>query len=196
MTLRKDATTSVPIHPLMQERWSPRAFDPQSLSLGDLMACFEAARWAASSMNEQPWRFILAQRDHEEEFEKALECLVPANRQWALRAGAIIFVLVKETFSANGNPNAHARYDAGQAVAQFTLEAWNRGLVVHQMGGFTPDEVRTHFPVAEGHEPLVAIAIGKQGEPEVLNEPRKSWESSPRERRSLSDTVLVAGETD
>ena len=101
MTLRKDATTSVPIHPLMQERWSPRAFDPQSLSLGDLMACFEAARWAASSMNEQPWRFILVQRDHEEEFEKALECLVPANRQWALRAGAIILVLVKETFSAN-----------------------------------------------------------------------------------------------
>jgi len=191
MTLRKDATTSVPIHPLMQGRWSPRAFDPQPLHLEDLMACFEAARWAASSMNEQPWRYILVGRDNPTAFQEALECLVPANRQWALRAGAIVFVLVKDTFNKNGNHNAHAHYDAGQSAAQFTLEAWNRGLVVHQMGGFTASEVHNRFQVAEGHEPFVAMAVGVQGEAEVLEEPRKSWESSPRERRPVSETVLV-----
>jgi len=157
----------------------------------DLMGCFEAARWAASSMNEQPWRYILVRRDNPETFNEALECLVPANRQWALRAGAIVFVLVKDTFEKNGNPNAHAQYDAGQSVAQFTLEAWNRGLVVHQMGGFTASEVHNRFEVTEGHEPFVAVAIGYQDSPEVLEEPRRSWETSPRERRPVSETVLV-----
>ncbi len=177
------------LHPLLETRWSPRAFSTESLTDAELLPLFEAARWAPSASNEQPWRFIVARRDQAEAFGRIFACLSESNRRWAGTAGALA-IAVAARFTGSGRENSHARYDLGQAVAHLTVQAADAGIYVHQMGGFSADAARAAFAIPEGFDPAVAIALGRLGDVEALDERDRERESKTRDRRSLSKTVF------
>jgi nitroreductase len=188
--MRKRAPTDHPVLDEIAERWSPRAFEPAVLHAGELQSLFEAARWAASSRNEQPWSFLVARREDEAEFGRALACLADRNRLWAKNAGALIFSLARREFSRDGKPNRHAAYDLGQAVAHLALEATHLGLAAHQMAGFSPDAVRANCGVPEEWEPMTAIAVGRPGRVEDLDETFREAETAERTRRPIREFVM------
>jgi nitroreductase len=180
---------AVALHPLIQERRSPRAFADRAVARDTLISLFEAARWSASAANLQPWRFIVAPRAERESFERMLAVLVPQNAAWANQA-PVLALTVAEMLNPRGAPNRHAMHDVGLAAQNLTLQATALGLAVHQMGGFEMDKARASFTIPEGFEPVVALAIGYPGDPESLPEPLRSRELAPRARRPLSETVF------
>lgn len=188
--MSKHARTDHPIHDLLAQRWSPYAFDGRSVTPDDARALFEAARWAASSYNEQPWRFIVALRDDGEGFNQVLSCLVEANRQWAQHAGLLALTAIRTTFARNNKPNRVALHDLGLAAANLTLEATARGLHVHQMAGIEPDRAREVFSVPDGFEIATAIAVGYRTPAEQLQGELRDRETAPRTRRSLPKFVF------
>jgi nitroreductase len=183
--MRKPAETDHPVHELVRERWSPRAFADTPLAEGDLQSLLEAARWAPSSRNSQPWRFVVARREDEPAFASILGCLVEWNRGWAAGAAALV-VACATTRDDKGRPLTHAWYDTGQAVAWLTVEATARGLAVHQMGGFSAEAARAAFALPEGLEAVTVIALGHPGDPGSLPEEYRAAESAPRVRRPLT----------
>lgn len=185
-----DAPTDHPVHPLIARRHSPRAFADRAVDASDLLSILEAARWSASSFNEQPWSFIVATRDQPDAHARLLDCLVPSNQAWAGAAPVLMLSIAHTTFVRNDKQNRHAAYDTGQAVAQMVLEATDRGLVVHQMAGFDADRARASFSVPEGHEVIAAIALGHPGDPDSLPEPLRQRESAPRTRKPLGNMVF------
>lgn len=188
--LEKSAVTNYPLHELVRNRWSPRAFSGRPVAREQLGSLLEAARWAASSRNEQPWRFVFVTREDDEAFERAFSCLNEGNQKWNHNVPVLIFGIAKRTWSHNGNPNAYAWYDLGQAVATLAIQAVAEGLAIHQMGGFQKDRVRDLFSVPEDYEPVVAIAVGYRGELADLPEDQRQRELSPRSRKSLSELVF------
>ncbi len=164
------ATTDHPIHDLIAERWSPYSFVGREVSVEALQSLFEAARWAASSYNEQPWSYIVATKDDPDGFAKLLSCLVEGNQAWAKAVPVLAIGCTALKFSRNQNPNAAALHDLGQASAYLALEATAQGLVVHQMIGILPDRAREIFQVPEGVQPLTGLAIGYAGDPNLLPE--------------------------
>ena len=190
-------TTETPVHDLILERRSTLAFSDRALDAEDLRSLLEAARWASSSYNQQPWHFFVASRDEPAEFERLLGCLAPANALWARRAPVLMLSVAKLTFDANGAPNRHALHDTGQAAANLSLQATALGLSVHQMGGFDAARAREEFSIPEGFEPVAALAVGHPGDPEELPEGLKARELAPRTRRELSEFVFAGrwGET-
>ena len=150
------------ILPALQARWSPYAIDPgRDVAEGDLRAMFEAARWAMSSYNEQPWRYIVGVRGRSEETrEKVLSTVVEGNTPWARFAPVLALGLYRPDFAKNGKPNAAAHHDLGAASAFLTAEGAARGIMVHQMIGIDHDKVRATFTLPDGVEPLTALAIG------------------------------------
>ncbi|MFH5832594.1 nitroreductase family protein [Halalkalibaculum sp. DA3122] len=173
--------THYPVHPLIQQRWSPRSFSGEAVDPDLLRQLFDAARWAPSSYNEQPWRFIVATRDHPEEYEQLLDILNPGNRRWAQEAPVLILTVVKTIFSGSGSPNRSARHDLGQAVAYLTLEAMNHDIYLHQMAGIDLGAARDVFNIPEGYEPFTGIALGYLGEAEP---------SSGRSRKKLDEIAF------
>ncbi len=153
-----------PIHELLQMRYSPRAFEKRPVAKETLRTIFEAARWAPSSYNEQPWRFIVATQEDAAEFERLLGCLVPGNQTWAKSAPVLALSVAKLRFARNDKSNRHAFHDVGLAVAQLVTEATALGLAVHQMAGFSVDAARTTYAIPEGFEPVAAIALGYSAE--------------------------------
>lgn len=131
--MSKRATTSFPIHDLIAERWSPRAFSDQPVGKEELGSLFEAARWAPSCFNEQPWMFLIATKENAEEFDRLASCLMDGNA-WAREAPALILSVAKQSFERNGKPNRHAGHDVGLAVQNLSTQAQSMGLVLHQMG--------------------------------------------------------------
>lgn len=192
MTLRKPAETAAPVHELIRNRWSPRAFDPQPVPRQAVVSIFEAARWAASASNEQPWHFIIAGREDAEAFGRALDCLVPGNQAWAKNAGLLALTIVRLT-RGNGEPYRHALHDMGLAAAQLTFQAMAAGLMVHQMAGIDRDKVRATYQVPAGYDPVTAIAIGRQADPAALPVEKQQQERAPRQRKALAEMVF-AGE--
>ena len=189
--MRKPAPTDHPIHPLLGERWSPYAFTGKDVEEGDLLALFEAARWAASSYNAQPWRFLLARRRSEPAaFEKALSCLVPFNRGWARHAPVLALGLVQAGSAAGGAPGPVAAHDLGLAAASLTVEATHRGLAVHQMSGIVADRIRGAYAVPEDVLPVTALAIGYAAAPAATPEEWRERQLRPRERRRLAELVF------
>ena len=172
------------------KRWSPRAFADRPVEKEKLLSVLEAARWAASSYNEQPWRFIVATRDEPEAFEKLLSCLREGNQGWAKGAPVLLLGLVKKTFSNSGGDNRHARHDLGQAVAQLTLQAVALDLYVHQMAGILPDKAQEVFEVPDEFEVVSGIALGYVGDPETLPEDLQARERGERSRKPLGDLVF------
>lgn len=185
----RTAQTSTPLIEILAERWSPRAFDPEAvLEPGALAGAFEAARWAPSAANTQPWRFIIARRGTES-FDKIAATLMGGNEYWAGSAAALV-VNIAETTDAKGNAQPWAQYDLGQAVAHLTVQAHSEGLYVHQMGGFYPEQVRTSFDLAENQNPVSIMTIGTLGDAEVLPEGFRQRELAPRQRLPLDHIIL------
>ncbi|HEX8282889.1 MAG TPA: nitroreductase family protein [Pyrinomonadaceae bacterium] len=185
-------TTETPVHDLILGRRSTLAFSGRAVSDEDLRSLLEAARWASSSYNEQPWHFIVATRDRPAEFERLLGCLVPGNAEWAGRAPVLMLSVAKLAFDRGGAANRHALHDVGQAAANLSIQASALGLSVHQMGGFDASKARAEFRIPEGFEPVAALAVGYPGDPEELPEALRAREQAPRTRRQLSEFVFAA----
>lgn len=176
-----------PIHELLASRWSPRAFDERPVD-GDLLrVLFEAARWAPSSNNEQPWRFVVATKEHEENWARLFECLMEGNRRWAFRAPVLVLSVASLHFEANGRLNRHAFHDTGLATQNLVLQAASHGLMARQMAGFDVEKTRADLRIPSGCEPVAMIAIGYPGDPTVLPEPLRERERGPRHRRPIDE---------
>uniref|UniRef100_UPI004049C878 nitroreductase family protein n=1 Tax=Candidatus Planktophila sp. TaxID=2175601 RepID=UPI004049C878 len=188
--MQKKADTSVPIHPILESRWSPRAFDAQAtVSAEEMTAFLEAARWAPSSYNFQPWRFIISRRG-DVVFEKICEALSGFNQVWAPTASALIAVVVEQKTEGHIFPPI-ALFDAGLAVSQLTIEAHHRGFIVHQMIGFDKVKINNTFDISGQRDCIVILAVGRQGPAENLPEgPARDREVLPRERHPLSDLII------
>src|SRR5438105_10988335 len=152
--------TDHPVLPVITERWSPYAFDPRPIEREKLFSCLEAARWAPSSYNEQPWTFILAERTDSQAFAQMLECLVEGNRPWAKNAGVLLLTIAAKLFTKNGKPNRAAEHDIGLAAGNMVLQAAALGMQGHQMIGIERDKARTTYNIPDGHEALTGIALG------------------------------------
>jgi nitroreductase len=186
----KRASPDYPIHELLATRWSPYAFQDRPVSEADLLSVFEAARWAASSFNEQPWSYIVATKEHPEQFQRVLSCLVDFNQAWARAAPVLALGIASLRFARNGQVNRAAVHDLGLAAGNLLVEATARGLFVHQMLGIHPDKARATFEIPEGFEAWTAIAIGYRGEPTDLPEALRERELMPRQRKPLSQFVF------
>jgi nitroreductase len=187
----KHAATDHPVLPVIAERWSPYAFDPRPVERAKLLSCLEALRWAASSYNEQPWTFLLAERTDTAAFDQALDCLAEANRAWAVHAGAILLAIVGRTFSRNGKPNRAAEHDLGLAAGHLGLQAVALGLQAHHMIGIEPAKIRAAYKIPEGHDPLTAIALGYPATvPTGAADPLSQRDLTPRSRKPLSAIVF------
>lgn len=190
MTHPKQANPDFPVHDLIAQRWSPYAFADRSVSAADLQSTFEAARWAASSYNEQPWSYLIACRQDAAAFEQLLSCLVEGNQEWAKNVPVLAIGCTNTKFSKNGNPNSAAEHDLGLASANLTFEATSRGLVVHQMIGILPDRVRSLYGVPDDVVPKTGLAIGYAAPVESVPEQLRDRDLSPRQRKPLSEFVF------
>lgn len=183
----KPASIDHPVHDLIARRYSPRAFTEQPVTPAELMSLLEAARWAASCYNEQPWRYIVAMRSDRDAFDKMLGCLVEFNRAWCQHAQVLMLSVAATGFAHNGQPNPHAWHDVGQASASMAIQAEAMGLQIHQMAGFDRDKARDVFAIPAGFEPVAAIAVGHPGDPDSLPAPLAERERAPRQRRSVAE---------
>jgi nitroreductase len=160
------------------------------VAAADLKSLFEAARWAASSYNEQPWRFIVAQQHDKDEFDQMLSCLVDANKMWAQNAPVLVVGAVCNSFASNDKTNTMAVHDLGLASANIIFEATNRDLYVHHMVGFYPDRARELYRIPEGYEAVTMFAIGYAAELSSLPDNIRKRDESPRTRRAISEFVF------
>jgi len=187
----KLADTLPTVHELIRSRWSPRSFSSRQISDRDLETVLEAARWAASSFNEQPWRFIVARRSDTEAFNKLLGLLVPFNQAWAKNASVLIIMAAKKTFSHDGNENYYALHDAGAALANLFLQATALGFHGHGMAGFDRARAQRELNMPDDYEPAAAVALGYLGEPDGLELQRhRTAEIAKRQRKPLSELVF------
>lgn len=191
MSDAKSAHPDHPIHDLLARRWSPYAFHERPVAPGDLASLFEAVRWAASSYNEQPWRYLVATRDNPEAFDRILSCLVEGNQAWAKSAPVLALGAVSLRFDRNGKPNRAAHHDLGLASANLVVEATSRGLSVHQMIGILPEHARQLFAVPDGFEVLTGLAIGYPTTASSAPEALRQRDETPRSRRPLEDFVFL-----
>ena len=186
----KHAHCDSPVEDLLLQRWSPRAFADRSVSDTDLRTIFSAGSWAASSFNEQPWRFVVG-RKGDAVWQGILDCLTPANQSWAKAAPVLYASFAKRDFSQNGTPNRVAQHDVGAASAQISLQATALALHTHGMSGFEVDKVRSRFAVPEDFEPVAWRALGYLGDPESLDEKQREQELKPRTRKNLAEVVFA-----
>lgn len=188
--MTKVAATDVAVHELIARRWSPRAFADRSITEAQLDRLLEAARWAPSSFNGQPWAFLVATREEADNFARLLGCLVEFNQTWARSASALAIAVAQLNFSHNQQPNRHAWYDLGLAVGNLTVQATAEGLFVHQMGGFNPAQARAEFRIPDGWEPVAALAIGYLGDPQQLPDGLRERELAAPQRKPRASFVF------
>jgi nitroreductase len=187
----KKANTDHDVHELISDRWSPRAFSDKSVDDETLMQLFEAARWAPSSYNAQPWRYIYAKKENTEAFERLRSCLVPFNQEWTASAAVLVLGCVKSYAQDDLNkPNTYAKHDLGAASMSMAAQATALGLYVHQMGGVDFEKARETYNLPEGFDVVTAIAIGYLGNPDDLSPEMRETEVKMRERAPISDFVF------
>ncbi|MCE9529927.1 MAG: nitroreductase family protein [Planctomycetes bacterium] len=179
-----------PIHDLLRTRWSPRAFDAKAVEPAKVKSLLEAARWAPSSYNEQPWAFLIATKAQPAEHAKLLECLIEFNQSWAKAAPLLIITVAHTSFAMNAKPNRHAFHDVGLAMANLTIQATAEGLVVHQMAGILPDKVRELYAVPADWDAVTGVAIGYPGDPATLNDALREKELAERTRKPQASFVF------
>lgn len=189
--MEKLADTDLDLHDLIRRRWSPRAFADRAVSADVVRTLIEAARWAPSSMNEQPWRFMVATREDRAEFERMLACLVPFNQRWAKSASVLMLTFARTAFAKNGKRNRHAWHDVGLAVASLTFQATALGLSVHQMGGIERTAIRDTYAIPDEYEPVTAIAVGYAGDPDTLDDDLAESERAPRVRKPREELAFT-----
>jgi nitroreductase len=187
--VEKPAETRFPIHEILRRRWSPRAFSDRPVKPEVLGSLLEAARWAPSSGNSQPWHYLIASKQEPEEFDRMLHCLTDGNIAWC-KDVPVLMISVANLRWDNGEPNRHAFHDVGQAAAQLTVEAISRGLFVHQMGGILVDKIRETYAIPEGFEAVAGFALGYPGDPNRLPEKLRERELAPRTRNPLESFVF------
>jgi nitroreductase len=178
------------LNELIASRWSPRAYADKPVSSEDLSKIFTAASWAASSSNEQPWRFLVGHKG-DETYKKIFDCLVEFNQGWAKSAPVLILTIAKTTFSKDGSNNGWALHDTGAASANMCLQAIALGIHTHGMAGFDKDKVRTHFNLPADYTEGAVWARGYLGDPETLPEHLKKMELAPRTRKPLAELVFT-----
>lgn len=184
-----EAPSEFDIVQAMKLRWSPYALTPRTVELEKVQRCLDAARWAASSYNDQPWVYFVAFREQTEAFQKMLGCLAEANREWAQHAGVLMLTAIREHFAGSGDPNRVALHDLGAASAHLALQAAVEGLQAHQMAGVHLDQVRQHYAVPEGFSPQTAIAIGYV-DLHPSNEAFAQRDAAPRDRKPFREFVF------
>lgn len=187
----KSASTDFPIQQFLAERWSPYGFEDRLVPHDDLRSLFEAARWAPSCFNEQPWNYLLATKEDPQEFGRLLSCLVEGNQAWAKAVPVLALGLVSLKFALNNKDNKTAAHDLGLAAGNLLVEATARGLHVHQMAGILPDRARELYQIPEHHEAWTALAIGFKGDPAKLSEELKKRDLTPRKRKPISQFVFA-----
>jgi nitroreductase len=188
---KKPAPAAVPINDLLTHRWSPRSFEARSVEPEKLRTLFEAARWAASSYNAQPWSFIIGTKDDPENFKKVLDSFVEFNQGWAKNAPVIGLSVAALKMPHDSSQNRHAFHDVGQAATSLALQATALGLQVHQMAGILPDKARQIFGIPEDHEAVAGFALGYAGDPSSLAGPLRQRELGARERKPVSSFVFT-----
>jgi nitroreductase len=185
--------TNRSVLPAIADRWSPYRFNDQIVEDDKILTCLEAARWAASSYNDQPWSWIIARRQDAAAFSTMIGCLLEANQVWANHAGVLMISVMRNTFGYNQKPNRVALHDLGAAATHMALQATTLGLQIHQMAGLNLSQSRQTYGIPDGHEPQTAIAIGypdltaPQGAEAIELQNRQS---GPRMRRPLHELVF------
>lgn len=174
-------------------RWSPRAFLEKGVEVEKLHVLFEAARWAASCFNEQPWRFLVARKEEPEAFARMLSILVPKNQDWAKGAAVLMLTVARRNFAHNNTVNRHALHDTGAALSQLAVQAASMGLQAHAMAGFDMDKARLVLKVPAEFEMGAAVALGYPGPSTMVAEAFRKAEEAPRARKPLSEIVFGAG---
>jgi len=187
--MKKPAITQAPIHGLIANRWSGRAYDPaQPVTRQQVITLLEAARWAPSCYGDQPWRFVLWNRDEDAgAWRTAFETLAPGNQVWVKDAPLLLLVCADSLFNHNGKPNRWAQYDSGAAAENLCLQAEALGLMAHQMGGFDPDKARVVASVPQQYTPMAMMAVGHPADPATFSEEVRERETAPRQRRELGE---------
>jgi len=180
--MQKSSQFEFSVADVIEQRRSRRAYSSQPIEPEKIYSLFEAARWAPSSMNEQPWAYLYATKDQPELWNKLVDALNESNRVWAKEAPLLVLSMARKTHLRNGAVNVSARYDVGAANAFLSMQATHFGLNVHQMGGFDRQKAIENFNIPETHEPIVIMAIGYLGDAESLSENLKQREVAPRER--------------
>jgi nitroreductase len=193
MKMEKPAKTDYPIHELLRKRWSPRAFDSRPIEPAKLKSILEAARWAPSSYNEQPWALIVATKDQATDFARILDCFVDFNKGWASGAPVVMLTVSHKTFDKNGNENRHAFHDVGLMMANLSVQATAEGIAVHQMAGILPDKAKELFGIPDGWEALTGVALGYPGDPNSLPDQLRQRELEERTRKPLASFVFTSG---
>jgi nitroreductase len=188
--LVKKAKTSYPVHELITKRWSARSFSDDLVDSQKIYTFFEAASWAASSMNEQPWRYKFATRDDQTEFKKFHSCLFPGNKPWSANAAVIILSLAKKSFSRTGAANKHYFHDVGAANNNLLLQAASMDIYGHMMAGFDEKKTIETFNLPPDLEPVCFIVLGYLDQAEKLEEPYLSRELQERSRKRLEEIIL------
>lgn len=188
--MEKPAPTQTPIHELLTRRYSPYGFDARPVPSATLQRLMEAARWAPSCFNEQPWSFLVATSDNPAEYDRMLDCIVEGNRGWAKTAPVLMISVAALAFAHNGKPNRHAYHDVGAATADLTVQAVSEGISVHPMGGIDLEKARVTYGIPATHDPVAGIAIGYAADFNTLPEPLKQRALAPRSRKSADQFVF------
>jgi nitroreductase len=188
--MEKSANVQHSIHSLLSRRWSPMAFSSRDVEPWKLSSVLEAARWAPSSYNDQPWSFIVATQGDPDPFKRMVECLEEANAEWASNAPVLILSVARLRFELTGVVNRHAFHDVGLAIANLVVQSTVLSLSVHQMAGFDTGHAIEAFGIPADHEPVVIFAVGYPGDPRSLSEPLRRRESAPRTRKPMDQFVF------
>jgi len=187
--MEKKAITNLKINTIIENRWSPRSFSGKAIEQEKIQRFFEAARWAPSAYNEQPWRFIVGVKG-DETWQMIFESLVEFNQMWAVNAPVLVVAVGSNVREVNGEANGTWHYDVGQAVGYLTIQAYTDGLVMHQMGGFDPAKLVESFKLPEKYFPLSVSALGYQDVAEKLPANLEKLERGERSRKPLSELVF------
>ena len=187
--MKKPAITQAPVHDIIANRWSPRAYDAsKSVSQAQIMSMLEAARWAPSCFGDEPWRFIVWDKNKDAAaWEKAFDCIVPGNQSWAKDAPVFVLICADTLFGHNQKPNRWGVYDTGAAAVSLSLQATSMGLVTHQMGGFDGEKTRAAFNIPEQFEMMSMMAVGYMADMGALGEESKERTLAPRKRKPLDE---------
>lgn len=191
--MQKSAITQVPINETIANRWSPRAFNASKpVSHSQIIALLEAARWAPSCFGDQPWRFIVWNKQADEKaWQQAFDCLADSNKTWVKDAPVLILVCADSLFNHNQAPNRWAQYDTGAAAENLCLQASSMGLMAHQMGGFSADKARELFAIPEQFIPMAMLVAGYEGDANDLPDELKARELAERNRKPLGELFFA-----
>jgi len=174
----------------IKNRWSPRAFDPhRDVPDEEIMALLEAARYAPSCFNEQPWRYIVAKGG--EDYQKILNILASSNQEWASKAPVLMLILSKQNFSYNNKNNRWHLFDAGTSWGYLSLEAQRRGLITHAMGGFDVVRAREAFNIPDDYSIIAVVAVGYYGKKEDLS-PKYLDKEAPSPRKAIEEILVFS----